>query len=70
MALSNQTVLKLADALVPEVIDHIYQDERWVEFLHEIIPDAVTTKIGGLDEELLFELSMVIMDRIVMKPFK
>jgi predicted alpha-1,6-mannanase (GH76 family) len=30
----------------------------------------VTTKIGGLDEELLFELSMVIMDRIVMKPFK
>jgi hypothetical protein len=70
MALSNQTVLKLADALVPEVIDHIYQDERWVEFLQEIIPDAVTSKIGGLDDELLFELSMVIMDRIVLKPFK
>jgi hypothetical protein len=69
MALSNQTVLKLADALVPEVIDYIYEDDRWVEFLHEIIPDAVTTKIGGLDEELLLELSMVIMDRIVMKPF-
>jgi hypothetical protein len=70
MALSDSTVSKLADALVPEVIDYIYEDQRWCEFLHEVVPDAVTTKIGGLDEELLFELSMVIMDRIVMKPFK
>jgi hypothetical protein len=31
------------------------------------VPDAVTSKIGGLDEELLFELSMVIMDRIILK---
>jgi hypothetical protein len=68
MALSNSTISKLADALVPEVIDYIYEDQRWCEFLHEVVPDAVTTKIGGLDEELLFELSMVIMDRIVMKP--
>jgi len=70
MALSEQTISNLASALVPEVIDYIYEDERWCEFLHEIIPDAVTSKIGGLDEELLFELSMVIMDRIVMKPSK
>jgi len=70
MALSNSTISKLADALVPEVIDYIYEDQRWCEFLHEVVPDAVTTKIGGLDEELLFELSMVIMDRIVMKPSK
>jgi hypothetical protein len=67
MALSEKTISKLSDALVPEVIDYIYEDTRWVEFLHEIVPDAVTSKIGGLDEELLFELSMVIMDRIILK---
>jgi hypothetical protein len=67
MALSEKTISKLSDALVSEVIDYIYEDTRWVEFLHEIVPDAVTSKIGGLDEELLFELSMVIMDRIILK---
>jgi hypothetical protein len=70
MALSNQTVLKLADALVPEVIDYIYEDERWCEFLHEVIPDAIQTKLGAVDEDLRFELALCIMDRIVMKPFK
>jgi hypothetical protein len=70
MALSNQTVLKLADALVPEVIDYIFEDERWVELMHEIIPDAIQSKLGAVDEDLRFELALCIMDRIVMKPFK
>jgi hypothetical protein len=70
MALSNQTVLKLADALTPEVIDYIYEDDRWVEFLHEVVPDAIQSKLGAVDEDLRFELALCIMDRIVMKPFK
>jgi hypothetical protein len=70
MALSNQTVSKLADALVPEVIDYIYEDERWVELMHEIIPDAIQSKLGDVDEDLRFELALCIMDRIVMKPSK
>jgi hypothetical protein len=70
MALSDTTISKLADALVPEVIDYIFEDERWCTFLHEIVPDAVTSKIGGMDEDLAFEISMIIMDRIVLKQFK
>jgi hypothetical protein len=68
MALSNQTVSKLADALVPEVIDYIYEDERWCEFLHEVVPDAVQTKLGAVDEDLRFELALCIMDRLILKP--
>jgi len=45
MALSNQTISNLASALVPEVIDYIYEDERWCEFLHEIVPDALKDKL-------------------------
>lgn len=67
MALSNQTVSKLADALSPEVIDYIFNDERWVDFMHEIVPDAVQDKLGDLDEDLMFELSVCIMDRIMLR---
>lgn len=64
MSLSNKTINDLAKALVPEVIDYIHSDERYVDFLQEIIPDAVQDKLGDIDEELRFELSLCIMDRI------
>ena len=67
MALSNQTISNLASALVPEVIDYIYEDQRWCEFMHEVVPDALQDKLGKIDEELKFELSMCIMDRICFK---
>jgi hypothetical protein len=67
MALSNQTISKLADALTPEVVAYIYEDVRWCDFLHEIIPDAVQDKLGNVDEDLKFELSLCIMDKIILK---
>ena len=67
MTLSNKTFQKLADALAPEVVDYIFADERWVELMHEIIPDAVKDKLGDVDENILLELSLCIMDRIVVK---
>jgi hypothetical protein len=67
MALSNQTTSNLADALVPEVIDYIYLDERWCEFMQEVVPDALKDKLGEIDEELKFDLAMCIMDRICLK---
>ena len=67
MSLSNQTISNLASALVPEVIDYIYEDQRWCEFMHEVIHDALQDKIGEIDEDLKFELAMCIMDRISLK---
>jgi hypothetical protein len=67
MALSEQTINNLADALVPEIIDYIYQDERWCEFMQEVVPDALQDKLGKIDEDLKFELSLLIMDRICFK---
>jgi hypothetical protein len=67
MALSNKTIQDLSSALLPEVIDYIMEDERWVDFLHEIIPDAVQNKLGDVDEDLKYELSLVIMDKISFK---
>lgn len=67
MALSNQTISNLASALVPEVIDYIYQDQRWCDFMHKIVPDALAEKLGEIDEDLQFDLAMYIMDRITLK---
>lgn len=67
MALSNKTVNQLADALTSEVVAYIFESESWVEFMHEIVPDAVHDKLGNIDEDLRFELSMAIMDRICIK---
>jgi hypothetical protein len=67
MALSEQTISNLASALVPEVIDYIYEDQRWCEFMHEVVPDALQDKLGEIDEDLKFELAMCIMDRIGLK---
>jgi hypothetical protein len=67
MALSNNTIQKLSEALTPEVIDYIFNDERWIDFLHEIIPDAIEDKLGDVDMNLKFELAMCIMDKISFK---
>lgn len=64
MTLSTETFHKLSQALTPEVIDYIHKDERYVIFMQEIIPDALTEKMGQLEETLLFELSVSIMDSI------
>ena len=64
MTLSTETFDKLSQALTPEVIDYIHKDERYVIFMQEIIPDALTEKMGQLEETLLFELSCSIMDSI------
>ena len=67
MALSNETISKLADALKKEVIDYIYEDERWCDFLHEIVPDAINNKLGQVDDAILFDLALGVADRIVLK---
>ena len=64
MALSNKTFQNLANALTPEVIDYIFKDERWADFLMEIVPDAIEEKLGKLDFNVSVELSQCIMDRI------
>jgi hypothetical protein len=37
--------------------------------MHEIIHDAMQEKIGNLNEDLLFELSLIVMENIHMKEY-
>lgn len=64
MTLSNKTFQELSSALAPEVIEFIFNDKRWVDLMHEIVPDAIICNLGKINEDVLYELSSGIMDRI------
>lgn len=68
MSLSNKTVQNLSIALTPEVINAIYTDERWMDFMCEVIPEIVSEKLGSQDIDMVTDISTCIMDNIVMKP--
>jgi hypothetical protein len=70
MALSNQTINNLAVALTPEVINAIYGDERWAEFIYEIIPEIVAEKLGSEDYDLVSELAVCISDNLLLTSYK
>jgi hypothetical protein len=67
MSLSNATFNKLADALKSEVVSYILQDESYVEFLMDMIPDAIQEKLGPMDDIVLYELSLCVMEKIELK---
>jgi len=67
MQLSATSVSKIADALKPAVIDYVSMDESFVETLQTAIIDGIRDTMGDMDEDLLFELGMLIFDRIDLK---
>jgi len=68
MTLSNKTLHNLSKALQDEVIDYIVKDERYAEFMMEMIPNAIQSKLGKVDEDVLSDLSMFIMERLDLRP--
>ncbi len=66
-ALSNTTVSKLADALKKEVIDKIYESPEYTELMQDLIPNAIHSLMGEMDEDLAFEIGMLLFDRIELK---
>lgn len=67
MALSAQCVSKMADALKKEIIEHIYMSEEYNTVMHDLVSEALYSKLGMVDEDLRFELGMCIIDRLELK---
>lgn len=70
MMLSDQTIQNLSIVLTPDVIDYIFQDECYVDFMLEIIPKAVSKTLGTNDVDLISELTCCIMDNIELRARK
>ena len=67
MQLSTQSVSKIADALKPAVINYIYEDEGFTEYMQTAVIDGIRDTMGDMDDELLFEIGMLVFDRIELK---
>lgn len=70
MALSNKTIKDLSIVLTPNVIDYIELDERYIEMMMEIIPEAISEALGSKDIDLVTEIAMCVMENITMRPRK
>ena len=70
MALSEKTIQNLSIALTPDVIDDIFQDERYIELMMELIPEFVAKSLQSEDVDMVVEIAVCIMDNIVMTPRK
>jgi len=68
MALSNSTIKNLSTALTSDVIDDIFQDERYIELMMELIPEFVAKNLQSEDYDMLVGIGICIMDNIAMKP--
>jgi hypothetical protein len=64
MALSNNTIIKLSDALSADVVEYINNDSRFFDLMVELIPDAIRDKLGDVEDTVLFDLSMCLSERI------
>jgi len=64
MSLSHTTISQIANALKSEVIEHIYASEKYAEVMQDLIIDAISDKMGEMDEDLMFDLGMLMFDRI------
>ena len=67
MQLSSESVSKIADALKPAVINYIYEDEGFTEYMQTAVIDGIRDTMGDMDDDLLFEIGMLVFDRIELK---
>lgn len=62
--LSTKAIKILADNIAPGIIEELAMSEEFITFLHEQIPTLVDEKLGEMDDELHFDLCMLVMDKI------
>ena len=68
--LSTNALRTLANTFTGPVIDYILKDEAFVEYLMDIVPQALTETVGKLDCDDSIELAMMVMEKITLKEVK
>ena len=64
--LSTKSLNLLADRIAPMVADFIENDPRFVDMMHETVTDGVADALDETDEEMLFEISMMVFERLAL----
>lgn len=67
MSLSSKTINSIASAMAEDAIDYIQKDERYADFMIDMLTEFVGEKLGTQDNDLICELGCCLMDRIYFK---
>jgi len=67
MQLSHESVSKIADALKPAIVEYLMTDDRVTQAMQDSVADGIRTIMGDMDDELFFEIGMLVFDRIDIK---
>jgi len=67
MKLSHSSVTKIADALKPTIIEYLISSDNVTQALQDGVADGIREIMGDMDEDLFFEIGMLVFDRIEFK---
>ena len=67
MQLSHESVSKIADAIKPAIIEYLIADDRVTQALQDSVADGIREIMGQMDDDLFFEIGMLVFDRIELK---
>ena len=67
MKLSHSSVSKIADAIKPAIIEYLISDDNVTQALQDGVAEGIREVMGDMDDELFFEIGMLVFDRIEFK---
>ena len=67
MKLSHSSVSKIADAIKPAIIEYLISDDNVTQALQDGVAEGIREVMGDMDEDLFFEIGMLVFDRIEFK---
>ena len=62
--LSTKALSLLANTLAPKIAEQIMQSEEFTEFMHTLVPTLIDKEMGEMDDDLYFEISLAVMERL------
>ena len=67
MKLSHSSVTQIADAIKPAIIEYLIADDRVTQALQDAVADGIREVMGDMDDDLFFDIGMLVFDRIEFK---
>ena len=67
MKLSHSSVTKIADAIKPAIIEYLISDDNVTQALQDGVAEGIREIMGDMDDDLFFEIGMLVFDRIDFK---
>jgi len=67
MKLSHSSVTQIADAIKPAIIEYLISDDNVTQALQDAVAEGIREVMGDMDDDLFFEIGMLVFDRIEFK---